>query len=158
MIRATARVLRNVIEVQVASETWIAKPVAGTTTPVARQIALLFSTVYETFRPGAPEVVHSTVSYHAKKDEIILQVGESRWKTHSTAFGPMSFEYGGSKYEVHEKITGKFGVFLNDAVVAPGQLGFRSCELREYPAELEPILANFALGYLIRNLFWEMLR
>jgi len=39
-------------------------------------------------------------------------------------------------------------------LIGQGELGFRSCQLKEYPPELEVFLANLCLGYLIRSLFW----
>ncbi|HUI38397.1 MAG TPA: hypothetical protein VLY85_02075, partial [Thermoplasmata archaeon] len=142
MVRATALVLRNVIEVEVGSETWLAKPVASTTTPIARQISALFSTNYETFRPSTGDVAQSTVSYSAKKDEILIQVGEMKWRTRSTTFGPMRLEHGGSEYEIHEKLTGKFWILRGGDPIAHGQLGFRSCEIRDYPPDLENFLGE----------------
>jgi hypothetical protein len=158
MIRAVARVLKNIIEIEVGPETWLARPVPSMSAPIARQISSLFSTIYETFRPADSGAIHSTVSYHAKKDEIMVQMGETKWRTHSSAFGPLTFEYAGLAYEIHEKLTGKFAIFQDQKMVASGQLGFRSCTMAEYSPDLEPFLANLALGYLIRTLFWEMFR
>ncbi len=158
MIQATARVLQNVIEIQVGAEQWRCKPVVASTGAITRRVAALFSTVYETYRSSEPGVVHSTVSYHAKKDEIIVQIGEQKWRTKSSLLGPMTFEYGGISYSVWEKLTGRFGVLRGETLVASGELGFRSCVVREYPSELEGLLANLALGYLIRTLVWEMFR
>ncbi|HEV2165498.1 MAG TPA: hypothetical protein VGS23_00745 [Thermoplasmata archaeon] len=158
MIRATARVLKNIIEIEIGPETWLARPVPSMSAPIARQLSSLFSTVYETFRPADQGSVHSIVSYHAKQDEIMVQMGETKWRTHSSAFGPLTFEYAGRAYEIHEKLTGKFAIFQDQKMVATGQLGFRSCVMNEYPADLEPFFANLSLGYLIRTLFWEMFR
>lgn len=158
MISATARVLQNLIEMDVGSERWICRPVVTSTGPIARRVAALFSTVYETYRPSDPTVVHSTVSYHPKKDEIIVQIGEQKWRTKSSILGPMTFEFGGLPYLVQEKLTGRFAVMQGDRLTATGELGFRSCRVRDYPGDLEGFLANLALGYLIRTLFWEMLR
>jgi hypothetical protein len=158
MIRATARVLQNVIELQVSEETWTARPVATAQGAIARKIASLFSTTYETFRSPEPTVVYSTVTYHPKKDEVLIQIGEQKWRTKSSLFGPMTFEYGGVPYEIHEKLTGKFAILRESKVVASGELGFRSCVLRDSPADLEGFFANLALGYLVRTLVWEMFR
>jgi hypothetical protein len=159
MIQATARVLQNVVELKVGPENWTGRPVTTMTGPVTRRLAALFSTVYETHRAvDADGRVHSTVSYHPKKDEIWVQIGEDKWRTTSSVFGPMTFEYGGLLYALHEKLTGRFGIFRGERVVAQGELGFRSCVIREYPTELEGYLANFSLGYLVRTLFWQMLR
>ncbi|MCI4361939.1 MAG: hypothetical protein L3J77_01925, partial [Thermoplasmata archaeon] len=79
MIRATARVLRNVIELEVSGEAWTAKPVATSDGAIARKIVSLFSTTYETYRAPEPTVVYSTVTYFPKKDEILVQVGEQKW-------------------------------------------------------------------------------
>ena len=158
MISATARVLQNVIEMDVGEEQWICRPVVTSTGAITRRIAALFSTVYETYRSTEPGVVYSTVSYHPKKDEIIVQIGEQKWRTKSTLLGPMTFEYGGLPYSVLEKLTGKFAVMQGERLTASGELGFRSCKVRDYPGDLEGFLANLALAYLIRNLFWEMLR
>jgi len=87
MIQATARVLHNIIEIQSGNEVWTCRPVASATGAITRRIALLFSTVYETYRSTEPAVVHSTVSYHPKNDEIIVQIGEQKWRTHSSLFG-----------------------------------------------------------------------
>lgn len=158
MIQATARVLQNVIEIKLPHETWLCRPVAHLQSALARRIAELFSTVYETYRSTEPNEVHSTVSYHPKRDEIIVQIGEQKWRTQSSPFGPMTFEYGGLAYAIHEKLTGRFTILRESKVLATGELGFRTCTIRDPPPELEGFLANLALGYLIRNLFWEMLR
>lgn len=158
MIKATARVLQNVIEMQVAGEAWMCRPVVASTGALTRRIAALFSTTYETYRSPAPSEVHSVVSYSAKKDEILVQIAEEKWRTVSSVFGPMTFRYGGVDYTVHEKLTGKFAIFDGSRIVASGELGFRSVVLRDAPAELEPFFANLALGYLIRTLVWEMFR
>jgi len=158
MIQATARVLRNVIELQVDGESWEAKPVVSATGALTRRIAALFSTVYETYRSTEPSSVYSTVSYGAKKDEILIQMGESKWRTKSSLFGPLTFEYAGVTYEIKEKITGRFAIFQGETLIATGQLGFRSCQVHDHPSEMTSFLGNLSLGYLIRNLFWEMLR
>ena len=158
MIQAIARVLHNVIEIKLPRESWLCRPVANAQNPLARRIAALFSTVYTTYRSTEPEVVYSTVSYHPKRDEIIIQIGEQKWRTRSSPFGPMTFEYGGLPYAVHEKLTGKFSILQGATVLVTGELGFRTCTIHEAPGELEGFFANLALGYLIRNLFWEMFR
>lgn len=159
MIRATARVLRNVIEMEVGGEAWTCKPVAesggGT---LSQKIALLFSTRYETFRASDEGQVHSTVTYHPKKDEILIQVGEQKWRTKSTVFGPITFEYGGGPYTILEKLTGRFGILKGATLVASGELLFRTAVIRDYPPEMEGFLANLTLGYLIRTLWWATLR
>jgi hypothetical protein len=156
MIQATARVLKNIIEIQVGDETWTARPIESGQAGLTRRLAALFSTQYVTYRPSAPAEVHSTVTYHAKSDEIRIQIGEEHWKTQSTTFGPMSIEYGGTDYLINERLTGRFAVIRGTRPVALGQLGFRSCSIREYPAELEIFLANLAVGYVIRTLTWEV--
>ena len=158
MIRATARILQNIIEMEVDKEIWTCRPTVTATGAISRRIASLFSATYETVRSSAPDEVHSTVSYHPKKDEILVQIGEQKWRTKSSLFGPMTFEYGGVGYTVNEKLTGRFAILDGSAVVATGELGFRSCILRDAPAQLEPFFANLALGYLIRTLVWEMFR
>jgi hypothetical protein len=159
MIQATARILQNVVELKVGSETWTGRPVTNATGPVTRRLAALFSTVYQTHRSRDEDGrVHSTVSYHPKKDEILIQIGEDKWRTKSSVFGPMTFDYAGLNYGLHEKLTGRFGIVRGERVVAQGELGFRSCVIREYPPELEGFLANLSLGYLVRTLFWQMLR
>ena len=159
MIRATARVLRNVTEMEVGGEAWLCQPVAesggGT---LSRRIALLFSTRYETTRTADGGQVHSTVTYQPKKDEILIQVGEQKWRTKSTVFGPITFEYAGAGYTILEKLTGKFGVMKGTELVASGELLFRTAVIRDYPPEMEGFLANLALGYLIRTLWWATLR
>ncbi len=158
MIQATARVLQNIVEIQVGEVLWTARPVASTNAPIARQISALFSTTYQTFHPSEPTTVRSTVSYHAKKDEITIQVGERKWRTRSSTFGPLSFEYADQTYQIHEKLTGRFAIFLGEKMVGQGRVGFRSCTIDEYPADLEAFLADLALGYLDRTLFWEMFK
>jgi len=156
MIQATARVLKNIIEVQVGGETWVGRPSAAGQSGLGRRLAALFSTDYVTFRPSAPTEPFSSVTYHPKSDEIRIQVGEDHWRTQSTTFGPMTIEYGGVKFIILERLTGKFAILRGAEPVALGQLGFRSCVIREYPAELEQFLANLALGYVIRTLTWEI--
>ncbi len=158
MIQATARILQNVIEVRLGDEMWICKPVVSSTGTITRKIASLFATTYETFRSTEPTEVYSTVSYSPKKDEILIQIGEQKWRTKSSVFGPMTFEYRGEAYSIHEKLTGRFAILQGTAVVATGELGFRSCLIKEATPDLEGFLANMAVGYLIRTLVWEMFR
>ncbi len=154
MIQATARILQNRIELQVGAESWVGRPVVAATGAVARRIAALFSTVYEMRTAAEPETVRATVSYHPKKDEILIQIGEQKWRTQSTLFGPTTFEYGGLTYSIFEKLTGRFSILRGEKLIAEGELGFRSCAIHDYPVELEGFLANLCLGYLIRSLFW----
>lgn len=156
MILATARVLKNVIEVEVGREVWTCRPIESGETGLGRRIAALFSTEYVTYRPSAPDEAHSTVSYRAKSDEIRIQVGEHHWRTQSSAFGPMTIDYGEVRYTINERLTGRFAVLNGKEPVALGQLGFRSCRITEYPVDLEVLLANLALGYVIRTLTWEV--
>jgi hypothetical protein len=159
MIRATARVLRNVIEMEVGGEVWSCQPVAeGSGGALSKRIALLFSTRYETARASDGGKVHSTVTYQPKKDEILIQVGEQKWRTRSTVFGPITFEYANSSYTINEKLTGRFGILKGTELVASGELLFRTAVIRDYPPEMEGFLANLALGYLIRTLWWATLR
>ena len=156
MIQATARVVKNVIEVRVGEELWIARPIEASQEGLGRRIAALFSTDYHVFRPAAPTEVSATVSYRAKSDEIRIQVGEEHWKTKSTVFGPMTIVYGGLTYTINERLTGRFAVLRGTEPVGVGQLGFRSCKIEQYPPALEGFLAHLALGYVIRTLTWEM--
>jgi hypothetical protein len=159
MIRATARVLRNVIEMEVGGEAWSCQPVAeGTGGAFSHRIALLFSTRYETTRVSDGGKVHSTVTYQPKKDEILIQVGEQKWRTKSTVFGPITFDYGNASFTINEKLTGRFGILKGTDLVASGELLFRTVVIRDYPPEMEGFLANLALGYLIRTLWWATLR
>jgi hypothetical protein len=156
MIQATARVLKNIVEIQVGEESWVGRPKEASESGLGRRIAALFSTDYLVFRANTPDEVHSTVSYRAKIDEIRIQIGEQHWQTHSTTFGPMTIEYGGVPLTINERLTGRFAVLRGKEPVAVGQLGFRSCTIRDYPADLEVFFGNLALGYVIRTLTWEM--
>ena len=156
-IQATARVLKNVIELQVGTELWVGRPIETSGGGgLGSRIAALFSTEYLTYRPTAPSEVFSTVSYRAKSDEIRIQVGEETWRTQSTVFGPMTIDYGGVRYTINERLTGRFAILRGTDPVGVGQLGFRSCVIKEYPADLEVFFGNVALGYVIRTLTWEM--
>ena len=155
MILATARVLKNVIEVDVGDAIWQARPVQSEQTGVGAAFAALFSTEYHTFLPDRPDAVHSTVSYLRKNDQIRIQVGEHHWRTQSTAFGPMTIDYDGRHLTINERLTGRFAIVQGDKPAAMVQLGFRSCRIEEYATELEPFLANLAIGYVIRTLTWE---
>ncbi len=156
MIQATARVLRNVIELEVGRDTWVGRPKEAAEAGFGRRIAALFSTDYVVLRPEAPEEVYATVSYRSKSDEIRIQIGEEHWKTQATAFGPMTIEYGGVRYTINERVTGRFAILNGAEPVAVGQLGFRSCVIRDYPVDLETFLATLALGYVVRTLTKEM--
>ncbi len=103
-----------------------------------------------------PETLHSTVAYHAKSDEIHIRLGDTVVKTKGTAFGPLILDYGGVHFTINERLTGRFTILRGTDAVATGQLGFRSCVIRDYPAELEVIFGNLAIGYVIRTLTWEM--
>jgi len=156
MIEATARVLKNVIELRVGDEEWTARPAGADDAGLGRRLAALFSTEYLTYRSSEPGVVHSTVSYHAKTDEIRIQLGGNLVKTTSTAFGPLGLNYGGVHFTINERLTGRFTILRETQPVGVGQLGFRSCTLKDYPPELEVIFANLSIGYVIRTLTWEM--
>ncbi len=156
MIQATARILRNVIEVQVGDALWTGRPIEAEQGGLGRRLAALFSTEYHLYRSGEPAEPPATISYRAKSDEIRIQTGDQSWKTRSSAFGPMTFEYGGLTYTIHERLTGRFAILQDATPVAVGQLGYRSCVVRDYPAELETFLAHLALGYVVRTLTWEM--
>ncbi|HXW67416.1 MAG TPA: hypothetical protein VEL82_06035 [Thermoplasmata archaeon] len=155
MILATARVLRNVIEIKVGDALWECRPVQSEQQGVGAAVAALFSTEYHTFLPGRPAEVHSTVTYLRKNDEIRIQVGDQRWRTVSQPLGPMTVDYNGVHLTINERLTGRFGILRGNESVATVQLGFRSCRLEGYPSELEPFFANLALGYVIRTLTWE---
>ena len=156
MIQATARILRNVIEVRVNDALWLGRPIEAEQGGLGRRLAALFSTEYHLYRPDAPTTVAATISYRAKSDEIRIQVGDESWKTHSSAFGPMTIDYGGTTFTIHERLTGRFAILDGATPVAVGQLGYRSCAVRDYGAELETFLAHLALGYVVRTLTWEM--
>ena len=156
MIQATARILRNVIELKVEEALWVGRPIEAEQGGIGRRLAALFSTEYHLYRPDAPTVVAATVSYRAKSDEIRIQVGEESWKTRSSTFGPMTIDYGAVTYTIHERLTGRFAILDGSSPVAVGQLGYRSCAVRDYRPELETFLAHLALGYVIRTLTWEM--
>jgi hypothetical protein len=155
MIQATARVLKNVIEIKVGDVVWESRPVQSAQDRFGSRIAALFSTDYHTYVPPRLDEIHSTVSYRRKNDEIRIHVGGQSWRTVSTAFGPMTIDYNGVTFTINERLTGRFVVHRGTSIMAVGQLGFRSCTIDEYPPELEPFLANLALGYLIRTLAWE---
>ncbi|HXQ78771.1 MAG: hypothetical protein WB788_08350 [Thermoplasmata archaeon] len=156
MIRATARVLKNIIEVEVGPEVWTGRPVESGNPGLGQKIAALFSTEYFLERPGPHTDGKSLVTYRAKADEIRIQVGEDLWKTRSTVFGPLTVLYGGVEYTINERLTGRFAVLRGTEHVGVGRLGFRSCVIDEYPPALEVFLAHLALGYVVRTLTWEM--
>ena len=157
MIQATARVLKNVIEIKVGEAVWEGRPVQAGQEGFGSRIAALFSTDYHTYLPTEPVKIHSTVTYHRKNDEIRIHVGEESWRTVSTTLGPMTIDYRGVKYVINERLTGRFAIVRGNEPMGSGQLGFRSCTIDHYPPELEPFLANLALGYVIRTLAWEMI-
>ena len=152
MIEATARVLKNIIEVQVGQESWVARPTGADEPALGRRLAALFSTEYRTYRASEPAVVHSVITYHSKADEIRIAMGETTVRTKGTTFGPLVFEYGGVKFTINERLTGHFSILRGDTPVGVGQLGFRSCVIREYPPDLEVVFADLAIGYVIRTL------
>ena len=154
MIQATARVLKNIIEIRVGEVLWECRPVQAGQEGIGSRIAALFSQEYHTFVPPARDQVHSTVTYARKNDEIRIHVGDETWRTVSSAFGPMTIDYHGVKYVINERLTGRFAILRGTDPVGVGHLGFRSCTIDEYPPELEPFLANLALGYVIRTLAW----
>jgi hypothetical protein len=157
VIEATARVLKNVIELKVGEEQWTARPVGADDAGLGHRIAVaLFSTEYLTYRASEPDVVHSSVSYHAKGDEIRIRMGEATYRTRSTAFGPLTFEYGGVSFTIMERLTGRFTILRGTEPVGVGQIVFRSCQLTDYPADLEVFFANLSIGYVIRTLTWRM--
>jgi hypothetical protein len=156
MITATARILKNLVEIQVGEAIWVGRPVEAEGGTLSGRIAALFSTEYHLHRPAPGSEVDATVSYRAKTDEIRIQVGDESWKTRSSTFGPMTISYGSVDFTIHERLTGRFAILNGTAPVASGQLGFRSCVIRDYPGELEGFLVPLSLGYVIRTLTWEM--
>jgi len=156
MIQATARILKNVIEVRVGDAVWTGRPIEAEQGGLTGRIVALFSTEYHLYRPDDPAQAESTISYRRKTDEIRIQVGEESWKTRSSTFGPMTIDYGGVTYTIHEHLTGRFAILDGATPVAVGQLGYRSCEVRDYRPELERFLTHLALGYVVRTLAWEM--
>jgi hypothetical protein len=152
MIEATARVLKNLIEVKVGAEEWTAIPSGAEDPAIGRRLAALFATEYRTHRTREPDVLHSVISYHAKSDEIHIRLGETIVKTKGSAFGPLTLTYGGVEFTINERLTGRFTILRGTDPVATGQIGFRSCVIRDYPAELEVIFGNLAVGYVIRTL------
>ena len=156
MIQATARILRNVVELSVGDRHWIARPIQAEQEGLGKRIAALFSTEYHVFGDARAETPEATVSYRAKSDEIRIRVGEDAWRTASTVFGPMTIEYGGRRLTITERLTGRFAISDGGSPAGVGRLGFRSCAIDEYPAELETFLGNLALGYVLRTLPWEM--
>lgn len=157
MIQATARILKNVIEVRVGDAVWLGRPIEAELGGLGHRLAALFSTEYHLYRPDRLQEPEATISYRAKADEIRIQAGDASWKTKSSLFGPMTVDYAGRQLTINERLTGRFAVLNGGAPVAVGQLGFRSCTIREYPAELEEFLVHLALGYVVRTLTWEML-
>jgi hypothetical protein len=157
MIQATARVLKNVIELRVGDEQFIGRPVQAEQAGLGHRIAALFSTEFHIVRSATPDVVEATVSYRAKIDEIRMRIGDESWRTQSTTFGPMTIEYGGTRYTINERLTGKFAIVHGDAPVGVGTIGFRTCTIDQYPPELGTFLGYLALGYVIRHLTWQML-
>jgi hypothetical protein len=139
-----------------ATEEWTARPTGADDPGLGRRIAALFSTEYVTYRASEPGVAHSTVSYHAKNDEIRIQLGGTLVRTVSTAFGPLTLTYGGVPFTINERLTGRFTILRENEPVGVGQLGFRSCTLKDYPPELEVLFGNLAVGYVVRTLTWEM--
>ncbi len=156
LIEATARVLKNVIDVQVGTEAWVGRPTGSEEPALGRRLAALFATEYRVYRASEPAVVHSVISYHAKSDEIHIRLGDVNVRTKGTTFGPLRFEYGGVTFSINERLTGRFTILDGEKAVGTGQLGFRSCVIREYPGELEVLFVNLAVGYVIRTLTWEM--
>jgi hypothetical protein len=154
VIEATARVLKNIIEVRVGGTSFVARPVVQASGALTRKIAALFSTVYEVHEGEPPNAARATITYHPKHDEILIQEGEQKWRTRSSLLGPTTFEYGGVSYSIVEKLTGRFAILRGEVAIGQGEIGFRTCVLREYPVELEPFLGNLCVGYLIRSLFW----
>lgn len=144
------------IQVETGKQRWLAKPRPSGTTSVGRVLSALFSTDYEMFPEATPEKRDADVSYHAKRDEIVIQVDEERWQTKSSLFGPMTFHYQGADYLLSEKITGRFALLRGADVVAEGQYRFRSVTIPTYPPDMELFLSRLALGLLIRTVFWEL--
>lgn len=156
-ILATARVLRNVITVEVGKEEWIAVPLPTLKGRIAGALSALFSTRYTLFGPGGdPREALSNVSYLPLKDDILVQVGEQKWQTRSTTFGPSKITYEGVEYTVYEKITGRFYFAVGETLVAEGHTRFRSVVVEKYPPKIELFMASMAVGILIRTLFGEL--
>jgi hypothetical protein len=125
--------------------------------PIAQAISTLFSTyysVYDSNEEGAKPTAN--VSYYPLKDEILIQIGEQKWRTRSDILGPSKVTFEDVEYVIHEKITGRFSIMDGNNVAAEGVCRFRSVVVNSYPKKMEAFLAYLAVGLLIRTLFGEL--
>ncbi len=136
---------------------WVARPLPALKGGLAGAFTALFSTRYAVYEgPYLDKDPISHVSYHPLKDEIVIQAGETKWKTESSTFGPLTFRFEERTYEIQEKMTGRFAVARDGAVVAEGQARFRSVIVTTYPDEMQGFFGQLAIGLLIRTLFSEL--
>ncbi|MCL4325147.1 MAG: hypothetical protein M1144_06800 [Candidatus Thermoplasmatota archaeon] len=154
-ISAVAKILKNVIEVELGGERWMAVPLPTRKEKLLRNLSTIFSTHYRVHRVGNPETL-STVYYHPLKDQIVIGAGEDVWVTESRTLGPSRIFYAGVEYTIYETITGKFTIVGADKPVVEGRAKFRSVSMDAYPEEMGIFLANLAIGILIRTLFSEL--
>ncbi len=158
-IVATARVLKNVISVEIGATEWTAVPTPTWKGRIAGALSALFTTHYTIYPAGKERKEGegiASVSYYPVKDEIMIQVEEHKWRTVSNLFGPSKITYDGVEYALHEKITGRFSMLRGTEVVVEGRARFRSIQVDRYPHELEAFVAYLAVGLLIRVLFGEL--
>lgn len=154
-ISAVAKVLKNVVEVEVGDEKWLALPLSPWKEGILRALSNLFSTHYEVYRNGG-EVPISTVYYNPLEDQISIAAGEATWVTEAERFGPARVTYDGTEYTIYETVTGRFTIVGTDQPVIQGRAKFRSVSIDTCPEEMTVFLANLAIGILIRTLFSEL--
>lgn len=120
---------------------------------IAGAISTLFSTHYAIYASAdhvGPPLSH--VTYYPLKDDILIQVGEEKWGTHSTEYGPSKITYNDVEYTIYEKLTGKFFITQYEALIAEGHTHFRSVIVDKYPPKLEDFMVNLSVAILVRLL------
>lgn len=149
--------MKNEIHVEVGPTEWVAKPIPAWTGSLGRTISALFSTHYKIYALGSEQgEPQAHVSYYPLKDQILIQIGEEKWQTRSTRFGPAKFDHEGVQYTIFEKMTGRFAIERTGTVVAEGKCRFRSVVVTHYLPGLETFLGYLVVGLLIRNLMGEL--
>jgi hypothetical protein len=156
-VSATAKILKNLIRIEVGQAVWIARPIPSGQGHIMRAISTLFSThyhVYDSEKEDKPPV--ASVYYYPVRDEILVQVEEQKWRTKSNTFGPTLFVYEDIEYALHEKITGRFFIVEGERLVAEGRCQFRSVIMESYDKKMETFLGYLSIGLLIRTLSGEL--
>ncbi len=155
MISANASNTSSSFTVIVGEEVFDALPMGWDKRGISGAYLRFSTTTYEIYDEG--KHLRSVVEYTGKRDRIIIKYkGGEKVETQTSIFQPHNFRYEGETYSIVERVTGGLSIIHDGKVVAKGKCTFRSVVIKEYPENLEPIMPEMAVGFLIKMVLWSM--